>query len=318
MSIAILDQKLNRQVLSNNPYLYKQTKGKMFSARIFSGWILRAFIHGTILYYVPKWCFSHEILHQDGLIRGLWYWSTTIYYCVVITPTLLVMFEMNSISLLQWLALLSSWSGLFVLTWLMNLFISVDFGLYMVVNKMMAGASFWLCFILTISIPFLLELLWRFVWAQLSPTLDLVGRREINGYLQNNPGIAEQAKAQYLVVDEAKWDSEAESKFSLFGDSAVAEATSEADMRRIAHFSTKKTAPRVSAEEAKPQKRPSTAQLNGMMASMVTLKKMTGSTFSSAAHHRHQTHHTLTHAQLTAFTERMAPFEIEQNTIEEE
>ena len=127
MAIAIWDQLLSRIILSNNPMAYREAKiGKAFSSTIFWGWILRSFIHGIILYFISHFSLLGNVSNNTGKTHGLWYFSTIIYYNVVLLPTCFIIFELHNISLLTILALFLPFSSVFLFTWIMNEFLYVD------------------------------------------------------------------------------------------------------------------------------------------------------------------------------------------------
>ena len=172
MAVAILDKMLPADFLQDNPSLYALQKHTAFDAMIFSGWIFRAFLHGCVLFFIPYGAFGVENINQsEGRADGIWYFSTTAYYCTVMTPTLLIIFDMSNITFLNWLALLSSVSSLFVVTWIMNYLTSIVPDLDGVINTMYENASFWLVLIVTVGICQVLELIWRAFMRETYPTI---------------------------------------------------------------------------------------------------------------------------------------------------
>ena len=120
--VAVFDKLLPAQFLQDNPRLYQLQKHSAFDPMIFSGWILRAFLHAIVLFFIPYFSFGIQNISQShGRADGIWYFSVTVYYCTVLTPTLLIMYDMANVTFLHWVALTCSVVALFLITWIMNL-----------------------------------------------------------------------------------------------------------------------------------------------------------------------------------------------------
>jgi len=267
MAIACWDQVLPRDTLSNNPLVYKERKGKAFSGSIFATWVFRSFWHGLVLYFIPREAFRHEVVTADGTVQGLWYWSTTIFYTVAVVPSVLVLFEMHNLSVLHAFAIFSSFGSLFIFTAIMNLLLWFDFSFYGVATRMMTEAGFWLCFIVTISIPLLIELAYRFLQ---SPLLHEQLREQVVSRLRDP---ATHAQATLVSVNEELWSAKTQ------GATLKVRPTSMAKRPSVA------AAPR---------------NKFNLLTALFRFKNMTGSNFESAASHRHQDHHQYVPAQLSS------------------
>jgi magnesium-transporting ATPase (P-type) len=121
MFVAVFDKMLPMQFLQDNPQLYKQQKHKAFDPLIFSGWVFRAFLHAVLIYFLPYAGMGMTGVFGDaGRAEGMWFFTTTVYYCTVMTPTLLILFDMANVTFLHWLSIVCSVAALYLVTWIMN------------------------------------------------------------------------------------------------------------------------------------------------------------------------------------------------------
>jgi len=170
--VAVFDKPLSASFLQDNPRLYQLQKHTAFDPMIFSGWILRAFMHACIIYFIPYAAFGVDNVSQsDGSADGLWFFSMTVYYCTVMTPTLLIMYDMSNITFLHWMSILCSVAALFIITLIMNFMTSLVPDLNGLITLMYATAMFWLVLIVTVGACMILELIWRAWMRELYPTV---------------------------------------------------------------------------------------------------------------------------------------------------
>jgi magnesium-transporting ATPase (P-type) len=95
MACAVLNKHLPRSTLENNPAAYREAKNKAFTSIGFLGWIMRSVIHSIILFFIPLGTIGYNNISYSGDPgHGLWYFSTSVYFCVVMVPTFLIVFEM--------------------------------------------------------------------------------------------------------------------------------------------------------------------------------------------------------------------------------
>jgi hypothetical protein len=180
MVVAIFDKMLPAEFLQDNPTLYQRQKHTAFDPLIFSGWIFRSFLHAIIIFFIPYAAFGvANVSQSDGRADGIWYFATTAYYCTVMTPTLLILFDMSNVTFLSWMALASSVSSLFIVTWIMNYLTSLVPDLNGLINTMYSSAMFWLVLVITVGICLVLELIWRAAMRELYPTVVQI-YQEIN------------------------------------------------------------------------------------------------------------------------------------------
>ena len=161
--VAVLDKPLPRYTLQNSPVAYREARGRAFRARDFVNWIGRAVRDSIIIYGLPIWFLGESMVFANGQVLDIWFMSAVVLYCAVFVPTIVVMFNMTTVSLVTVLALLSSYSSILVIPWFLNLFLSFDSSLFMVINTMYADPKAWLVMLLTISLPFLIEVAMRAV-----------------------------------------------------------------------------------------------------------------------------------------------------------
>ena len=179
--IAIFDKQLPRAVLQNNPIAYQEAKSKAFSPLIFSTWILRALVHGLIIFWIPYGIIGvQDVADSNGTVHGHWTFSTTVFLCVVIVPTLLVIFEMTTITLLHVVSVLASLGSLFLFTFLLSTLLSFDPDLYGVVAYILRRPVFLLTILLTVCVPLLLELACRAVLRDLRPSVTHILQERVH------------------------------------------------------------------------------------------------------------------------------------------
>lgn len=178
--VAVFDKMLPAEFLQDNPTLYQQQKHTAFDPMIFSGWIFRSFLHAVVLFFIPYAAFGiTNVPESAGRADGIWYFAATAYYCTVLTPTFLILFEMANITFLHWVSILCSLLSLFIVTWIMNYLTTIVPDLAGVVNTMYGSAMFWLIIIMTVGICLVLELTWRAAMRELYPTVVQI-YQEIN------------------------------------------------------------------------------------------------------------------------------------------
>jgi len=166
-----LDRSLPRQLLENTPEAYQQSKGTLFGPWIFTRWIIRAILHSLCIFFVPVLALGERnVARSDGLTHDLWFTSTICYYAVVLVPTFMIWFEMQSYTLIHALAMASSLFTLFIVVFVINYLRSIDPDLYGIVNELYSSASFWFVLALTVSIPLIVELAFRAFKRHLAPT----------------------------------------------------------------------------------------------------------------------------------------------------
>jgi len=170
--VAIFDQSLPRSVLENNPKAFGEARGSMFKGRGFA-WITRAFIHGLVMYFIPWVSLSFDVF-ENGKTGDLWHVSTTVYYCVVLCPTFMILYNMKSITWIHAGALAFSLWSLFLFSYMASILVELNPDLYGVVNKIYSSPRVWFIMILMIMVPLLLELLYRGARYDLRPTFTQI------------------------------------------------------------------------------------------------------------------------------------------------
>jgi len=177
--VAVFDISLPRYTLQNTPAAFKEAKGRAFHSRIFYSWIWRAFLHSLPVFFIPFIAIEYSNTGSDGKVNGIWYSSVVVFYVAVLVPTLIICFNMTTITLLHHLAVwITSVGSLFLFPWAFNQFLFLDANLYMLINRMYADPTAWLAILVATSIPLLLELGWRFLRIQERPSIiNLIAER---------------------------------------------------------------------------------------------------------------------------------------------
>jgi len=194
LAVAVFDQPLRRDILENNPRAYRESRGRGFRRRGFFGWIVRSLTHSVIIFFAPFWSLNTDLMGGDGYTHGLWYTSTIVYYCVVLVPTLLIIFNMVSITTFHAASVLISLATLLSFTFVASLLIGVNAELYGVINQMYTYPHAWLVIMMSVSIPLLLELLYRAMRLHLRPTFAQI--------LQERVRMKETRQPSYGTSDE--------------------------------------------------------------------------------------------------------------------
>jgi phospholipid-transporting ATPase len=84
LAIGLFDRPSKSRTMLDYPELYKRTKSD-FSIKMFWSWILNAFIHSVVLYFVCYGSLKHDIAFSDGKTGGYLFMGNHVYiYCVVI------------------------------------------------------------------------------------------------------------------------------------------------------------------------------------------------------------------------------------------
>jgi len=173
IAVAVLDRVLPQSLLENTPEAYAQQKGTAFTASIFARWILRSCLHGLCIFFVPVLALDGRgvnVAAPGGQTHDWWVTSTVVYFAVVLVPTFMILYEMNSWTFLHMTAIAISVFTLYFCTWLINLLSAIDPDLYGVVDRIYANANAWLTLVMTVGIPLIVELTFRYAHRQFSPT----------------------------------------------------------------------------------------------------------------------------------------------------
>eukprot|EP00808_Paulinella_micropora_P011362 g46982.t1 len=152
MILATLDQGLSREVLEDTPINYRATLGAtMHHPWVFGGWILRAILHGFV-------CLWLTVMALEGSAdEDMWWMSMTIYTAVVFYVTLRITLEMITITWIHILGFFCSFLAYFVLMFLLANLPSFIPDLYRVFNHVVVSPFAWLCVLLTMTVPFVMD-----------------------------------------------------------------------------------------------------------------------------------------------------------------
>ncbi len=185
--LGIFDKALPADVQDNNPAVYREAKGKRFRPIVFAGWIGRSFLHSLIAFMVPYLVVTmdgNDILGgSDSAFRGQtyghWYTSTVVMVVLGVLPNIMILFIMDSITLLHVGSVFQS----ILFVWLAILVFSsspkVNRDLYGHTSKIFNNPTTWFIIIIAIAIPVLLELTWKYSRLMFRPTLTQVIRERV-------------------------------------------------------------------------------------------------------------------------------------------
>jgi hypothetical protein len=195
---AVVDRRVPRESLEDQPFAYRAAKGRAFTRWSFAGWIFRAATHGALMFFFPYAIMGSTITHEDGKMNDLFLWSTVVYSGTVLTPTFLVLFTMYSVTLIHVVAVVLSVLSFYVATYILSLLLDLNTSLYGTIARLYIAPTFWLCVVVTVSIPLLVELALKSFQSQFSPTFtDLLRERSsLNQSTDNNFFQAQVASAK--------------------------------------------------------------------------------------------------------------------------
>jgi magnesium-transporting ATPase (P-type) len=193
--VAVLDKTLPMRDVQNNPLLYKQAKNAAFTRPLFFSWIFRSMLHTCVFWFI---CYAavatNNISGRDGSSEGIWFFATIVYYCCVLTPTFIIIYEMTEIGFLQALTIFLSVLALYIVTLIINALKSIDPNLYGIVEEIYASPNAWLTIILAVGSCLLLELAYRGYQRESRPYLYQIYQEKIRFEQLGHPEALAQAK----------------------------------------------------------------------------------------------------------------------------
>jgi len=178
ISLAVLDKQLPRNSCEDNPMVFASQKGVVFNALVFASWIFRSFSHAIILFFFALLGTSwNNVVHSDGQVSDLWFFSTTVFFATALLPTFLIFTLMLSVNIFHIIAFLCSIVSIFLVITIINTeaFFGIDTEITGVVYQMYMSPVFWLTLALSIAVPMILEILYLYIQREYFPTLtDLI------------------------------------------------------------------------------------------------------------------------------------------------
>jgi phospholipid-translocating ATPase len=118
--LCVMDMPLSHWILRTTPQLYSMSqRGRYLSATTFYGYIARAFLHGTIIYYLSMGLQSGS----GALVSNGWVLDRSgdfyaVYIAVVTIHTYTVLTESHAITIAHWFCFLFSVYSCFISFWL--------------------------------------------------------------------------------------------------------------------------------------------------------------------------------------------------------
>lgn len=175
IALSVFDKPLSKWTLQNHPVLYASHRGRAFTLWRFLGWVLRAFLHAAIAFFIPIFGMTGDRARTNDI-----FWtSTVVLYAIVLIPTQIIMFNMATMNFLHLCALLSSYVSVIAVTFILSDLPTFDAPFYMTVMKLWVDAEAWLSLILACALPLLLELAYRSFMVAFHPTpMQVMKERE--------------------------------------------------------------------------------------------------------------------------------------------
>jgi phospholipid-transporting ATPase len=168
--VAVVDRSLPKNLLENTPEAYAQAKHQYFNGPVFFLWILRSFLHGIAVFFGPLLALGYNsVVHANGQTNGLTFMSSVAYYAVVLIPTFLIYFEMQSFTFFHALTIFLSLLAVFLINFIINVFGGLVPDMYGEVDSLYANPMAWLTIIWTMMVPLLVELSFRAFHRHLTP-----------------------------------------------------------------------------------------------------------------------------------------------------
>ena len=272
IAIAVLDKKLPKYVLQNNPSAYKESKGVKFQKYIFISWIIRALLHAIII-FLPFIILEDDISPQGGYIRGLFTGSTLTYFSIILVPTFMVMYNMSTITIIHILAVfITSVASCFLFNWLLSLLPRFNPELYGVVEYMYQDPVSWIWLLWTVTTCLLTELVWRGGRNMLRPSFTTILKERVRLYgLDSKLNISDE--------DEYKWRNQIQ-KIKKVKTNTIEQSIQE--LRNIYN------------EEEEVKKNKESITLSNMRSavirSILRFRNVSGPIFNSAAKSKYQSH----------------------------
>eukprot|EP00462_Mataza_sp_D1_P024450 CAMPEP_0175135858 /NCGR_PEP_ID=MMETSP0087-20121206/8961_1 /TAXON_ID=136419 /ORGANISM="Unknown Unknown, Strain D1" /LENGTH=1356 /DNA_ID=CAMNT_0016418565 /DNA_START=258 /DNA_END=4328 /DNA_ORIENTATION=+ len=157
LMVALLDKKLPRKILQNNTEAYREAKGTRFHTVKFVKTVLRGLVHALICFWVPYFVVGSDIGDSDGLVSGQAVFTTVVFICLVLLASLSIMLNMTTFTVIHLVFILGSIVSFFVFAALLGMSPNFNGTFYGVMPRIYASAQVWLCILLTVSIPLLME-----------------------------------------------------------------------------------------------------------------------------------------------------------------
>ena len=159
---AVLDADIEMDVLQINPFVYPWTRGPvLYGARVLTSWLLLAFLHGTICFFVPWYIFEVTSPEESGQTFGFPSTMLVTYVCVVLVTNLKLVTQVKSWNPIM---LISIWGSIILLFFcIMVLSSSTIFSIggidyYYVGYRLFTMPRFWCTIIITVGFVYILDL----------------------------------------------------------------------------------------------------------------------------------------------------------------
>lgn len=180
MAIAIWDQALPRDVLQNNVAAFREQKNKLFEPKTFLLWVVRAIVHGNVVYWIPFFAVRAKPLDWTGqYTEDLVNLELLVFFSMTISVTVMSLLDMASFTLIHWICIfIFSLASLVVFNLVGGAFedfplASTDH-LYEAALLLFTRPLSWAVMTLCIGVVVMFEVLWRGLKIMLRPTLTNV------------------------------------------------------------------------------------------------------------------------------------------------
>lgn len=313
--LALLDKSLPRHALQNTPEVFRESKGLYFRRKTFYGWIGRAMLHSVIVFFIPYWTVGDDVIimgtmngAMEGQATGIWVFSSIVFNCVVLLPSTIIIFNMTNITIVHVFCIFCSIGSYYLTVYLFNVpgWFWSNPDLNGVTNAVLRTPTAWLSVILTVSIPLLLEFVWRSTRRNLRPSLNRVLRERLHeikwktevesktrtwssgdGSSLDLPSLSEGREKlartdPYSLINSTEYSAEWQHRKARTG-----RVTLEQRAKKLVDEMKKEE----SAEESQLEDADREAMLRAnIVRSMLRFRNLTGSKFDSAAEAKNQDH----------------------------
>jgi hypothetical protein len=182
LCLCTVDRVLDRNTLENNPEVYRSLRTEpFFSLTAFCAWLLRAFGHAGVIFFVGFLSLSvNNVSHEDGREHGLYLVAAAIYMAVVLLATFLIVLDMASVTWLHAFSVVFSVASFFLVVILFSVFEDFNVTLYGIVLRMLASPTVWLVVSVTTLIPLLIDVCVRhFVYVRAKTLVELLREQQV-------------------------------------------------------------------------------------------------------------------------------------------
>eukprot|EP01117_Protostelium_nocturnum_P008732 TRINITY_DN3129_c2_g1_i1.p1 TRINITY_DN3129_c2_g1~~TRINITY_DN3129_c2_g1_i1.p1 ORF type:complete len:1130 (+),score=309.69 TRINITY_DN3129_c2_g1_i1:147-3536(+) len=165
---GIQDREVNDRMVDKFPELYRSgIRGRYFNSREFWGWVINAFFHSFLAFFIPVLALQNDVISPDGKNLGLWGFGAIVYSCAIVIVTLKLALESRNWNILFMVVLWGSaflwilWLLIYGSLWSRSIGIGVD--LYKVGSRFLDTWYYWFLILLVGSVAMWRDFTWKYI-----------------------------------------------------------------------------------------------------------------------------------------------------------